>query len=149
MRLEPAINGEIEHAKESARKAFEEGAPSVEPLTLSGGSLPAAAKELAFHIPPAVRDDAVIQKQFNHYAAQESMKAEARARLSAVQTDLDYGQGDPVMLNAEKEHLANQLSQIETNQQTEKAEIRKRVADLGVQWVESPSPETVGDKKTE
>jgi len=136
--------GKIEEAKDVAGCGFD-GAPCRAPDPIdfpkSTGQMP-GTMELASHIPDdtKAKDDPAIQNSLAWFDKLEKRKAETQMKIVDIQKQIDSGAGDPAVLKAKKSTLDNELNQDTASQVKAKDQIKRRLADLSLQWNESPSP---------
>jgi tetratricopeptide (TPR) repeat protein len=147
---EGRTTGKNEDASGASRQVFD----SPTPLKSSGinpaadlrnvGNAP-SVRELTSHIPKDSLSDPTIKTSVDWYQRRESDKADTLAKIAEVQKNIDSHSGDPTILNTKKSQLANEIKQIERDQQTAQDSIK---LNLGMKWIESPS-EAGGKEKAQ
>jgi hypothetical protein len=80
------------------------------------------------------------------YQKYERNALETEGKLAEVQKQIDSGKGDPVILNAEKGTLTNQLNEQKKLQKMEVDEIRKQLFKDHLQWIEPQSSDKTTSK---
>jgi hypothetical protein len=100
------------------------------------------AVELARHIPGPAQKDEEIRQSMAYYEKLDGEKIDTKAKLEAVQTQIDSHAGDATTLNAQKATLGNDLKRYEGDQEKTQAQIKERLVTIGVKWDESPAPTT-------
>lgn len=109
------------------------------PINKGIGQSPAAAA-LATHIGEAGSSDAQIKQSMAYYEKLDGLKIDTKAQIAAVQQKIDSGNGDSVVLGGLKATLTNDLNRYEADQATTQAQIKKRLLEINLPWIETPTP---------
>lgn len=94
--------------------------------------------DLLTHIPEDAQQDKKIQESVAWYQKYERNALETEGKLAEVQKQIDSGNGDPAILNAEKGTLTNQLNDQKKLQKMEEDDIKKQLVNIHAVWKEQP-----------
>jgi tetratricopeptide (TPR) repeat protein len=135
--------GKPEDAKGLAGSGFDDKssrAPDAIAIEKSVVQTPAAT-DLRSHIPVALRQDAEINSALVWYEKLERSQAANTVEIGEVRKQIAApGAGDSVVLKARLAELENRNRQQQVDEEKITTQLKKRVFDLKMTWIETPQP---------